>query len=326
MTESIYFPRVALVGLGHMGLSAATRMLERGVKLIGVDADPATRARAAAVGVDCVDDVQGLSQSDLVLLFLPTPDVVRRVLTGEGALLAVLRRSAVVVDLSTVDPGFSREMHAAASAVGIGYLDAPILGRPRNAGSWTLPIGGDDVRFAAAAPTLEAIASTVKHVGRSGAGSALKLLNNLMVGAINAMTGEIFSACERVGIDRRLFAETVIDSGAASVSNLFRELAPKIVAADYSPTFTMDLMHKDTRLALEMMAVAGAPSIIGSAVQQVNDIARALGYGDRDLSVATLAFDRIAETRAPERVKSGGEGVTGHRGPGVGTSAPPSGI
>lgn len=140
------------------------------------------------------------------------------------------------------------------------------------------------------------ICTPIRHVGASGAGHAVKLLNNLMFGAINAITAEIFSIASSVGVSAEELYKTVADSGAATVSPLFRQLGPKIISGEYSPTFTVDLLHKDTALAMQMARQAEAYPMVGTMVETLHGLARTAGYGKEDTSAVFKLYAEALST------------------------------
>ncbi|SDS37949.1 NAD(P)-dependent oxidoreductase [Actinopolymorpha singaporensis] len=284
---------VGIVGTGTMG-SAVADVLRPHHRLVVWDVDEASVRRQEAAGSVVATDVAELAtEADVVLLSLPGPDVVRTVVAGECGVLAAASGPRVIADLSTVDPGTARAMATAAAEAGVGYLDAPVLGRPHRCGAWTLPVGGAEADLALARPVLEKVASRVIRVGDVGAGSILKLLNNLMFGAINAITAETMAAAERLGLDPQTYYSTLADSGAASVSNLFREIAPKIAARDWSPAFTVDLLAKDNRLGLAVLEDAGITPPVARAVVGLNEDARSAGLGALDTSALVQLFEGV---------------------------------
>jgi 3-hydroxyisobutyrate dehydrogenase-like beta-hydroxyacid dehydrogenase len=233
------------------------------------------------------------AQAEIVLISVPMPHDVETVVTADDGLLSAARPGAVIADLSTVDPQTSRRNAASASARGVGYLDAPVLGRPPGCGKWTLPVGGAPADLERARPVLEVLAARVVHVGPSGSGNIVKILNNMMFSAINAVTAEVLAVCAAVGMDPQTFASTVAESGAATVSNLFRELAPKILARDFVPAFSVDLLHKDVRLGLELAAAAKVPTVITPAGALLIEMARARGWGAEDTGAVVKVFELL---------------------------------
>jgi 3-hydroxyisobutyrate dehydrogenase-like beta-hydroxyacid dehydrogenase len=285
---------VGVIGLGAMGGRMVPALLEAGHEVIVHDVSSAAVERAVDNGAKvAVSGAEVGAASRVVLLSLPLPTHVVEVVTGETGLLSSPAKGLVLVDTSTVDPNTTRRLANEAAALHVDYLDAPILGRPDACGQWSLPVGGDPDALKIARPALDALACNVVHVGESGAGNTIKLLNNLMFGTINAITAEVFAAAALVGVSPRKFYQTVADSGAAAVSGLFRELGPKILERDFSPTFTVDLLYKDNSLAMEMIEDAGASVIVGNAVMTLNGLARAAGYGIEDTSATVKVYETL---------------------------------
>lgn len=289
---------VGVIGLGTMGGRMVSALLGAGHEVAVYDASEVALTQAAEASATPVESGAEIAlASSVVLLSLPRPDDVVEAVAGEEGLLSRARRGLIIVDTSTVDPGTTRRMADKAAEVGVGYLDAPVLGRPEACGRWTLPVGGSGEALEAARPILEVIARSVPHAGESGAGNAIKLLNNMMFGAINAITAEALAAAALVGISPRKFYETVAQSDAATVSNLFRAIGPKMLEGDFSPDFTVDLLSKDNSLARAMIQEAGASMIVGNAADTLIGLARAAGYGDEDTSAAVKVYEHLLGVR-----------------------------
>ena len=152
-------------------------------------------------------------------------------------------------------------------------------------------MGGSPESIDAVRNVLSCFAAKVVHVGPAGAGNTVKLLNNLMFGAINAVTSECMAGAQRAGLDPEVFFTTVLESNAATVSNFFRELGPKIVKADWTPTFTLSLLEKDNRLAVEMLSGVGVDASVARAVDALNRRGLAAGLGADDTSGLVRLFE-----------------------------------
>lgn len=289
---------VGLVGCGRMGCCMLSVMLKGGYKVVAYDKFPAATERAVgmgAVGAKSPADLAG--KVDMVLMSLPGPVQLEEVLFGEDGIVKTLGKGKVVVDTSTVDPKTTQNnAEKLEEATGSAYLDCPILGRPSATGKWMLPTGGNKDALEYALPVLKTFAANAISVGDHGAGNALKLLNQMMFSCINAISSEVMAVAEHVGVDPKVFYNTVASSSAATVSGLFKEVGKCILNNEYEqPAFTVDLLIKDTKLALQMANDANAPSVIAGTAQMYNEIAHADGLGKQDTSAVYKVFKKHYE-------------------------------
>ena len=270
-----------------MGRTVAGKFLENGVKVYGYDAVPLCVDKGTAAGIDmCASLAELAGKADWIILLLPGPVEIAECVRGEHGLLSVLPAGAIIIDMCTSAPDNTSTMEAAARAVGVRYIDAPVLGRPASVGKWALPVGGDAAALEEVGALLSFVAAHVVHMGAPGSGHRVKLLNQLMFGAINAMTAEMMAVAEKVGIPPAKLYEIITASQAGTVSNLFRELGSRVSEERYTdPTFTVALLCKDVRLGVEMAEAAGAPLILGRTVDFINKASCAQGYGDADSAV-----------------------------------------
>ncbi|WP_203568771.1 NAD(P)-dependent oxidoreductase [Aestuariimicrobium ganziense] len=279
--------RVGLVGLGTMGGPMAAALVAAGADLLATDVVADLRATAEEAGVAVTESLAEVAEhAEMVLLSLPTPAVVVEVTEQ----LWHHSPGLVVVDTSTTDPLTSRTLAAQGR-----FVDAPVLGRPAAVGRWTMPVGCDESLEPLVAEVLAPLAARVVRVGASGSGATVKVCNNLMLSAINAVTAEALALAEAAGLDAGTFVDVVIDSGAASVSGLFRDVAPRAVSGDFAPVFGTALMRKDAQLALDLAAEVGVPLRVVEASQSLNDDAVAAGLGAED----SIAVVKTLWSRSP---------------------------
>jgi len=276
------FP-VGVVGLGTMGLPMARAL--SGVRPVqAYDAAPAARDRAEAHGILVAASLVDLAQScRTLLLSLPSAEIVEQVVQQ----IVAAAPGRLVLDTSTVGPDDTRRIGALALEAGATYLDTPVLGRPDLVGGWTIPMGGPAAAYVTVADVFEPVAKRVVHVGGLGSAATLKVANNLMFSVINAVTAEALLLAKAAGLDPGLFVDTVLESGAATVSGLFRSIAPRAVDGDFTPTFSLDLVRKDNDLAVQLAASLGLELSVGLAARDLHDRAVLAGHGAED-SVAVL--------------------------------------
>jgi len=284
--------KVGIIGLGNMGFRMAESLIKASYTVLARDIGEKAEERARGLGAKVVKspkEMAGFAQ--IILLSLPIPSDVKEAVLGGDGILANPRKDCVIVDLSTVDPFSTQQNAQRAKKNGVGYIDAPVLGRPQKCGNWTLPAGGDKGDLEKARKVLEVLASSIIHVGPSGCGNIVKLLNNMMFGAINSITAEILAICTKLGMSPKVLYETIANSGAASVSNLFKELGPKILNRDFEPLFAIDLLHKDVSLGIKMAKQAGVPLFVSQANQLLNEMARLKGFGKEDTASVIKVYE-----------------------------------
>ena len=271
-------PVIGIIGVGRMG-SAMARRLSEDHEVLGYDIRPVD------AGIEMVTAPEELlARCDVLLLSLPSPKETRSTFDGPPFRSAFEAGDVVVVDMTTADPGSLRTLVEGLGSAGSRsrVLDSPVLGRPDRCGKWTLPVGGDAAVLERVRPVLERLAARVEHAGELGTGHIVKLLNNLMFAAINVSIAEVVAACEALGFPAERFVDLVGNSGAATVSPLFRDVAPRMLGGDHPVVFTMNLLAKDLQLAARMCEDVGAPIVSARASQIVMAGALRLGVGEQD--------------------------------------------
>ena len=284
-------PTVGIVGLGIMGTRCAAKLMEHGVTVYGYDAFPAAAERAAGAGVTvCATAAELAANVRVTLLFVPGPMECDAVGFGKDGLLDGAHPGDVVINMSTVDPETNIRLGERLAPAGVGVIDAPVLGSPGNVGSWAFALGGaeDDInKVKDILVMLSGSPDRLFHIGGLGHGNRLKLLNNMMLGAINACACEIMALAAHMGVSQKQLIDVAVAANARTLSNAYKEVGQRIVEERYDPpTFTLDMLIKDNRLCLEMAKAAKAPMMLGAAVDYVHRMASAQGYGKQDHAIA----------------------------------------
>lgn len=283
---------VGIIGVGTMGKCMVECLIDKGFKVVAYDPFPGAQEFAKEKGASVISSPAELAKlAKLIIMSLPAPKQVFEVISGENGLLDELTEEHIIVDTSTVSPQTTQEAVKIVVKKGASYIDAPILGRPSAAGNWLLPSGGSEKSIEFAKPALLTFAKDVVRVGENGAGNALKLLNQLMFSVINGVSAEVMALAEVVGIEKKAFYDVVANSGAATVSGLFKETARRIVSDEYEdPTFTVELLCKDAGLGIQMSKDAGVTPLIAGFVQMLNENAKGKGLAKQDTSAIARVF------------------------------------
>ena len=247
--------KLGFIGLGNMGRRIVKRLLDHGYKVSVYDLDRIKSQGLAAQGAVVANNIVELARgSDVVLSCLTNDEAVRSVYTGPSGVFAVTQCGTAVLEMSTISPETSREVNSVAAAGGIKMLDVAISGSTPAAeeGTLTLLAGGDQELFLAAEPLFQAVAKQYFLLGGSGAGTAMKLVVNTLLGVGMQAIAEAVVLGEKSGLDRKRLLEVLSHTALIAPAHLGK--LAKIAIHDYTPQFPLRLMNKDFRLILKAAA------------------------------------------------------------------------
>ena len=245
--------RIGFVGTGIMGAPMARNARKAGFAVTVTNRTP---ARAEALAKDDITVVKTprevAERSDIVVtMVVDSPDV-EGVLFGKDGVAAGAHDGLLAIDMSTISPARTKEFaeRAAKNTRPFHTLDAPVSGGEIGAieARLSIMIGGDAADVERAKPLFEALGKTIVHIGDHGAGQACKLANQVAVALNNLGVAEalVFAASQGIDLEK---TRQVIAGGAGS-SWAMQNYAPKMLAGDFRPGFTVDLQQKDLRLVL----------------------------------------------------------------------------
>jgi 3-hydroxyisobutyrate dehydrogenase len=277
--------RIAVLGLGIMGSGMARELVNKGFEVRvwnrnAAKAAPlvAAGARAGATPADAVRDV------DLTLAMLADDDASRAVWLGTGGALDAMKPGAVAMESSTLTVEWVRELAREAGNRGVEFLDAPVTGTKMHAESGTLSflVGGAAETLERVRPALAAMSGSIAHVGPSGSGAMVKLINNFMCGVQVASLAEALGMAERSGLDVRQVA-AMLGAGAPG-SPLVRMIGQRMIDRAYEPNFFVPLMAKDLAYAQREFARAGIDLKSAEVARAPFVAAAQAGFADRDIA------------------------------------------
>ena len=247
--------KAGFIGLGNMGSRIARRLLDHGYQLSAYDMDPAKAdALAARGGVVAKSIVELARTADVLLTCLTNDGAVRSVYTGPEGVFAGARSGTVVLEMSTISPESSREVHRLGARAGIEVLDVAISGSTPAAeeGTLTLLAGGNPELFLAAEPIFQAVAKRYFLLGGPGSGTAMKLVVNTLLGVGMQAIAEAVVLGEKSGLDRERLLEVLSKTAVIAPAHLGK--LARVAVNDYSPQFPLRLMNKDFELILKAAA------------------------------------------------------------------------
>jgi 3-hydroxyisobutyrate dehydrogenase-like beta-hydroxyacid dehydrogenase len=279
--------RVAVLGLGHMGVPIAERIEQAGHELSVWNRSPApTDAFAQRGATRLTRPAEAWANADLIVTMLADDTAVHAVTFGDDGLLSADGElTATLIDMSTISAAQSAEIAKACEARGVTYLRAPVSGNPSVvvAGNLGIIVSGPRDGFDVAAETLSEIGPNLFYVGPGEQARIVKLALNLMVGGTTQLLAEALVLAEKHGIERATMLDVI--SGSAIGSPYVKYKRETLLSEDYSSTFTVNLLNKDLLLALESGSDALVPLPVTALVQQLVAHCIAAGAGELDLAV-----------------------------------------
>lgn len=287
---------VGLVGVGIMGSRMCRNLVKAGFQVAAFDRSPEAVRAVAHAGATPAADLAALAKTArTVLLSLPDPPAVLDVVEGDAGLLAHLPAGGYLCDLSTLDPGTSRRVHAAAKARGIHALDCPVSGGPQGAEAATLTImvGGETADLEAVRPVLAAVGKKIVHCGGPGTGQAAKLVNQAMVAVNTVAALEALLVGRKAGLSLDTMFSILQGSSGRSWM-LENHVRVQALAGNFEPGFAMDLMFKDLRLFVESALESKAAALVAGTALQLYSGARSAGLGALDQTAVVKELERLA--------------------------------
>ena len=298
---------VGLIGLGAMGAGMAGSLRRAGYAPHVFDIRPGVaEAFAREGGTACASVAELAAACDVVISVVVNAQQTEEVLFGEsggsherravgaGGAAAAMKPGSVFVMCSTVDPnvsiGFEQRLHA----MGLLYLDAPISGGAAKAasGQMTMMTAGTPEAYARCGGALDAMAAKVYKLGdRAGAGSKVKIINQLLAGVHIAAAAEAMALGLREGVDATALYEVITHS--AGNSWMFENRMAHVLAADYTPLSAVDIFVKDLGLVLDTARATKFPLPLASTAHQMFMQASSAGFGREDDSAVIKIFPGI---------------------------------
>jgi 3-hydroxyisobutyrate dehydrogenase-like beta-hydroxyacid dehydrogenase len=281
--------RIGFIGLGLMGSRLVKRLHADGWNVEAWNRNPEPATAISRDGIKVAASLTALAGgSDVILSCLANDAAVRSLYLGNSGVLATAKPGTVVLEMSTISPELSLEIHGEAARSDVRLLDVAISGSTPavEAGTITLLAGGDAETFERSIPVYQSIAKQWFLMGPAGAGIQMKLVVNLLLGVGMQAIAEALNLGEHLQLDREALLDVL--SKTAVVAPAFQGKFAKIRNADYSPQFPLRLMSKDLNLVVDAAASAGAELPVASAAQEVF-ASRVAEDGDLDLSVVASA-------------------------------------
>ncbi|WET40586.1 sulfolactaldehyde 3-reductase [Citrobacter enshiensis] len=277
---------IAFLGLGQMGSPMASNLLQKGHALRVFDVNQQAVNELVLQGATAAQTpAEAAKGAEFIITMLPNGDIVRQVMLGDSGVHETVSHDALVIDMSTIHPLQTDALINELKEKGISMMDAPVGRTSVNAIDGTLLIlaGGTPEQVEQARPILMCMGNELVEAGGPGMGIRVKLINNYMSIALNALSAEAAVLCESLGLS--LDVAIKVMSGTAAGKGHFTTTWPgKVLMGDLSPAFMVDLALKDLRIAVDVAHQTGAPLNMGIAAEAYYTTASENGRGRQDWS------------------------------------------
>jgi 3-hydroxyisobutyrate dehydrogenase-like beta-hydroxyacid dehydrogenase len=283
---------LGFVGVGRMGGPMTSRLLDAGYTLCVYDKDPKATADLAARGVKIAKSpAEVASSAEIVLMSLPTPDIVKAVALGENG-IAHGNRVATLIDLSTTGPGAATIVAQGLGERKITFVDAPVSGGIAGAKNGTLAVMVScpkDVYAAKVEPILKHFGKLFYTGEKPGLAQTAKLVNNLLAAAALVISSEGMAMGVKAGLDPKILLDIInVSSGRNSATQ--DKFPRSVLPGTFDFGFATALSYKDVRLCLDEAEAMGIPMIMGAVVRQILALTQAKYGPDSDFtSIAKLS-------------------------------------
>ncbi|CAJ0691743.1 L-threonate dehydrogenase [Ralstonia holmesii] len=295
MTQSAADRKVGVIGLGAMGLGIAKTLRNHGYTVHACDARPGAAADFAKEGgVARATPAEVAAGVDVVVSVVVNAAQTEAVLFGESGAAGAMRPGSTFVMCSTVDPNWSIALEARLAQQGILYVDGPISGGAAKAasGQMTMMTSAKPEAYVAAGHVLDAMAGKVYRLGdKAGAGSKVKIINQLLAGVNIAAAAEAMALGLREGVAADALYEVITHS--AGNSWMFENRMAHVLAGDYTPLSAVDIFVKDLGLVLDTARATKFPLPLAATAHQMFMQASTAGYAREDDSAVIKIFPGI---------------------------------
>jgi 3-hydroxyisobutyrate dehydrogenase len=286
--------RVGFVGIGNMGWPMAANLLKAGFDVAACDVVPARAAQFASEvgGHAAANAAEAARGADCVVTMLPTS---AQVAEAAATMADALPPGALLIDMTSGQPGRTREIAAALAAKGVGMVDCPVSGGvPRaKTGELAIMAGGEDAALDRAEPVLRAMGTSVHRCGGVGAGQAMKALNNLVSAGGFLIAVEALLMGQRFGLDAGLMVD-VLNASTGMNNSTQKKMRQFVLSRRFDAGFGLDLMVKDLSIALEVGRGTATPAPFAALCREMWASAAAmLGPGQDHTAMAQLS-ERLA--------------------------------
>ncbi|XKM13458.1 2-hydroxy-3-oxopropionate reductase [Orbaceae bacterium ac157xtp] len=288
--------KIGFIGLGIMGKPMSKNLLKAGYSLVVCDRNQAAVADVVAAGATSASNAKEVAQQcDVIITMLPNSPHVKEVVLGENGVIEGAKAGTVIIDMSSIAPLASREIHDEVVKKGLSMLDAPVSGGEPKAidGTLSVMVGGDKAIFDKYYDVMKAMAGSVVYTGDIGAGNVTKLANQVIVALNIAAMSEALVLATKAGVNPELVYQAI--RGGLAGSTVLDAKAPMVLNRNFKPGFRIDLHIKDLQNALDTSHGVGTSLPLTAAVMEMMQALRTDDMGQCDHSALACYYEKLAK-------------------------------
>jgi 3-hydroxyisobutyrate dehydrogenase-like beta-hydroxyacid dehydrogenase len=275
-------PKIGFMGLGIMGTPMAANLLKAGYEVMVYNRTPEKAEALVKQGAGSATNPKALAQAaDVIIAMVTGPEALGNLLWGPDGAGGAFNHSKVFINMSSVSPGYTRELARELEPTGVTFIDAPVSGTKKPAEDGTLIIlaGGDQDKVKELEPLFLVMGKKMVYCGAAGQGSMMKMFINLLLG----MMMEGFAEAMNFG-----------KMGGLALDAMFQIKAANLQNNTYPTAFPLKHMTKDAKFVVDTAYELGAPVPVGQMILHLFRTGVAQGWGDEDLSAIAKVLAHLS--------------------------------
>jgi 2-hydroxy-3-oxopropionate reductase len=296
---------IGFIGLGIMGRPMAENLREAGYELVVYNRTEEKADDFVEGGGEKASSPREVAEkSDVVITMLPDSPQVEELVLGEHGVAAGVNEGKLYIDMSSIAPATSRQVHEVLEEKGVEAVDAPVSGGQPAAesGELAIMVGGSDDAVERARPILEVMGKAVTHIGPPGAGQVAKAANQVVVALTIQAVSEALTLARKSGVDAAKVREALL--GGLAQSKILEMHGERMLEHEFSPGFKLSLHRKDLAIALQAAREEGVPLLATAQAAEVMNALLASGHGDEDHAVIASFYEELAGVSEAESATS----------------------
>lgn len=293
---------IGFIGIGQMGRWMAQHLLESGYRLTVFDTDQEATRPLEEKGALVASTLEALGQNnEIVITMLPNSKIVESVVNGAGGLLSSMKSGGIIIDMSSSYVLSTKRLAQECTDKRLTLIDAPVSGGVKGAKEATLTImvGGRKEDYMKVQPILQCMGKTINLVGETGAGHALKAINNYLSAASLYATTEAMILAKKLGIDLQVALETINQSSGQSFSTHYK-FPTFVLPRSFNSGFSLDLLLKDVKMVTSLASDIKIPVLLAVIVQKIYEAASSTGEKNQDHTEIVKFLEKLSNLRLGE--------------------------